>query len=156
MLYWIFDLDNTLYQIPHNGDFSYNNLVQDDQLNYQLFMLPLKKIIFTNGTMGHANMCLKRMNIDDQFNKIIARDSINDLKPNNSAYLKFMNSCNIMPYDKCIFFDDLPENLIEAKQFGWITVLINKNRYVHEDIDFYFPNIYLALNYLITKIHKNT
>ena len=56
--------------------------------------------------------------------------------------------------DKCIFFDDLPENLINAKSFNWVAVLINKNRYVHESIDFWFPSIHIALNYFISKIQS--
>ena len=62
----------------------------------------------------------------------------------NSIHLSYELS-NIDPNDKCVFFDDLPENLISAKSFGWITVLINKKKYVHNNIDFWFPNIYLAL-----------
>ena len=151
MLYWIFDLDNTLYQLPDNINFSYNLLNEDTQLNYLLNNLPLKKMIFTNGTFGHAKQCLYKMKLYN-FNNIIARDTINDLKPNYSAYYKFINNNNITINDKCIFFDDLPENLIASKKFNWITVLISKNTEVHQDIDFYFPNIYIALNFFLSKM----
>ena len=124
MLYWIFDLDNTLYQLRNNISFNYNLLTTDDQLNYLLMMLPSKKVIFTNGTYNHA--------------------------------LKCMNSLNIKKTDICVFFDDLPENLIEAKNLGWTTVLISKEKYIHNNIDFWFPNIYLALNYFTTRINKKS
>ena len=35
-------------------DFNYNLLKEDKQLNYLLQKLPLKKLIFTNGTYGHG------------------------------------------------------------------------------------------------------
>ena len=47
MLYWIFDLDQTLYQLPSNMDFSYNALSKDNQLNYLLSKIPSTKIIFS-------------------------------------------------------------------------------------------------------------
>ena len=152
MLYWIFDLDNTLYQLENNKNFSYKLLHNDKQLNYLINNLPLKKIIFTNGTYGHAVQCLKKLCVHN-FDNIVARDTIQDYKPNTTSYLKFMNVNNITNNDKCIFFDDLPENLIESKKFNWTTVLIGPKQYIHEDIDFYFPNIYIALYYFLNKIH---
>ena len=150
MLYWIFDLDNTLYQLPDNTQFSYKYIKKDSQLNYLLDNLPLKKLIFTNGTYGHAKLCLEKMQCNS-FDNITARDIINDLKPNTISYLKFMKVNKITKKDKCIFFDDLPENLIEAKKYNWITVLIGSN-YMHPDIDLSFPNIYVALYYFLNKI----
>ena len=43
MLYWIFDLDYTLYQLPQGVDFDYKHLKNDSQLKYLLSMLPCKK-----------------------------------------------------------------------------------------------------------------
>ena len=48
MLYWIFDLDYTLYQMPYKKKFNYNLLRNDPFLNKLLKKLPLEKIIFTN------------------------------------------------------------------------------------------------------------
>ena len=91
MLYWIFDLDYTLYDIPKEIGFDYKLLKNDTQLNYLLEMLPFKKYIFTNGTFSHGLVCLDKMNIINNFEKIIARDTITDLKPNFSSYKKFIN-----------------------------------------------------------------
>ena len=154
MLYWIFDLDQTLYQLPNNIEFSYDNLSNDDQLNYLLIMLPSIKLIFTNGTYNHGLTCLNKLNIIEHFNKIVSRDKIKTVKPEYNSYIRFMELNNIKQNDKCVFFDDLPENLISAKGFGWITVLINKKKYTNENIDFWFPNIYIALNFFISKIKK--
>jgi len=154
MLYWIFDLDQTLYQLPNNVEFKYEHLSSDDQLNYLLIMLPSRKIIFTNGTYNHGLTCLNKLNIIDYFNTIVSRDKIQTLKPHHNSYERCMELSEIGSEDKCVFFDDLPENLISAKSFGWITVLINKKKYVDNNIDFWFPNIYLALNYFVSKINN--
>lgn len=155
MLYWIFDLDNTLYHLPENTDLRYELLGRDKQLNYLLTMLPSRKIIFTNGTYGHAKKCLQNIEITHHFDKIISRDRINSLKPDYHSYIKLLNVCKIKQNDLCVFFDDLPENLITAKELGWTTILISKIRYVHDSIDFWFPNIYLAINFFVSKIQKN-
>jgi putative hydrolase of the HAD superfamily len=155
MLYWIFDLDQTLYQLPNNVSFNYNRISEDQQLNYLLVMLPSRKIIFTNGTYNHGLTCLNKLKIMDNFLSIISRDKIKTLKPEYDSYNRCMEFNNITNNDKCVFFDDLPENLIAAKSFGWITVLINKNKYMDNSIDFWFPNIHLALNFFVSKINRN-
>ena len=91
MLYWIFDLDQTLYQLPNNVEFKYEHLASDDQLNYLLFMLPLYKLIFTNGTYNHGLHCLNNLDITENFNSITSRDKIKCLKPEFNAYQRFMN-----------------------------------------------------------------
>jgi putative hydrolase of the HAD superfamily len=154
MLYWIFDLDYTLYQLPSGTPFSYSKLENDSQLRYLLKKLPCGKVMFTNGTVFHADTCIKKMKIGGCFDNVIARDSIQDLKPNQSAFQKFEIFNKITAEDKCVFFEDSVDNLIVAKDRGWITVLIHPDRHAntHENIDFYFPNIYLALNYFNQKI----
>ena len=154
MLYWIFDLDLTLYNLPSNVSFDYKYLKPDAQLNYLLTMLPSKKVIFTNGTYSHALVSLNKLKLKNNFMDITARDTINDLKPNVSAYESFININNIKNNDLCVFFDDQPINLIESKKFGWITVLISSEIILNENIDLHFPNIHIALNYFLSKIRN--
>ena len=105
MLHWIFDLDYTLYQLPRGTTFSYKQLNTDSQLKYLLNKLPCNKLLFTNGTVFHADNCMKKMGISNCFSNVIARDSIQDLKPNSSAFQKFeiFNRIN-KDEDKCVFF----------------------------------------------------
>ena len=157
MLFWIFDLDFTLYQIPYGESFSYKKLNNDAQLKYLLRKLPSQRIMFTNGTIFHADTCIQRLNLKRCFHNVIARDSIMDLKPNPSAYQKCEVLNNITQEDKVVFFEDSVENLIVAKDRGWITVLISPNmdNKMHENIDFYFPNIYVALNFFNSSIENH-
>ena len=153
MLYWVFDLDFTLYQFPYGTSFSYKKLNNDSQLRYLLRKLPSQRLMFTNGTIFHADTCIETMNLNNCFHNVVARDSIQDLKPNTSAYQKFEVLNNINREDMCIFFEDTVENLIVAKDRGWITVLIHPTKNpMHQSIDFQFTNIYIALNYFNTAI----
>ena len=154
MLYWVFDIDNTLYQIDKKV-FKYELLRNDKKLNEKIKSLPSKKIIFTNATMFHAYICLQRIDILNCFNSIIHRENIKDLKPNLSAFKKMMILSNISLEDRCIFFDDNLINLIQAKNFGWITVYINPRIISHQSIDYSFSNIHIALDYFITLLQKN-
>ena len=155
MLFWIFDLDHTLYQTPNKNDFfSYSKLSKDRYLDKCLKHLPCKKVIFTNGTFYHAKKCLNILNIENNFNNIIARDTINCMKPNIESYFKTSLLCDINYNDKCVFFEDSISNLSAAKKFNWITVYISPEKKVHDFIDFWFPNIHSALEFFISKIYN--
>lgn len=155
MLYWVFDLDYTLYQLPRYIDFSYIYLNKNNKLNKQLITLPLKKILFTNGTRGHAAKCLELMNLENIFDNIVAREDVDFImKPSEYSFKKFNYLNNINNEDKVVFFEDSIENLITAKnKFNWITVLISPKQIKHKSVDFCFPHIDKALSFFLDKIH---
>ena len=155
MLFWVFDLDHTLYQL-NSRYFSYSYLKKNNKLKNLLTLLPCNKIVFTNGTIGHAKQCLKIMDLNNSFHKVYARNHFNNkLKPNIYVFKKFISLNNIKIKDKIVFFEDSIENLIVAKSFGWITVLIGNYNKKLPEIDFYFLNINEALNFFIRKIMNN-
>ena len=152
MINLIFDLDDTL--LMSNTYKSYNDIKPDKYLNFLLFTLKHKKFIYTNGTLGHGENSLKHMNLTNQFKDIYARDIIPYMKPYYRSFnhvrnsLLYKHSCNI--HDKFIFFDDLIDNLLSAKNIGWTTVWINPNcnNVDNENyIDYRFNNIIDALEY---------
>ena len=152
MLYWIFDLDYTLYDLDKKIEFNYNLLNPDQELNHKLQRLPSKKFVFTNGTLWHANNCLDKLSIKSNFERIVARDTINCYKPHIVSYLKFMLLSGIYKRDKCVFFEDSLSNLLHAKQLGWITVLISPEKKNLIYVDFCFENIHKALMFFLKKI----
>lgn len=157
-LYFIFDLDYTLYNLNKNEEFDYKNLNKDNFLNFLLNNYPLnkfKKIIFTNAMKIHADHCLEIMGIPKNiFKDIVARDTIDDLKPNLSAFEKFKLITNITDFDKCIFFEDSIENLETAKQIGWKTIYIGpKLEKYYTYIDLQFTNIHEALQFFFDKFN---
>ena len=157
-LYFIFDLDYTLYNLDYTKEFNYSHLKPDNYLNFLLSNFPLnkfKKYIFTNAMHIHADNCFKCMGIPTQiFTNITARDDIKDLKPNLSAYYKFKLLNNITDFDKCIFFEDTLDNLETAKKLGWKTIYIGeKLNKKYDYVDLEFTSIHKALEFFFNKFN---
>ena len=159
MLYWVFDVDHTLYQLPKNASFfSYSLLSPDPQLKYLLSTIPCKKLLFTNGTKGHGITTVETLSVKEKFPDrcIVGRDTLGGLlKPDINAFEEFIRLMNIKQNDKIVFFEDNAENLVTAKSLGWITVLIGNRKPMINDIDFWFIDINQALNYFHNCIAKN-
>jgi FMN phosphatase YigB (HAD superfamily) len=153
MLYWIFDLDHTLYQMPDGKKFDYSLLDKNNNISNLINQMPSKKIIFTNASYNHVYICLNILKINNM-DKIITRDDIQTLKPLCKAFTRFLNQTEIKSTDKCIFFEDSINNLIRAKTYGWITVLISKEPVNSPFVDFCFPNIEIGLTYFINLINN--
>lgn len=157
MIHLVFDLDFTLYQTPVYGEFDYSMLEPKPYLSKLLNSLPFNKVIFTNGTFGHAIKCLELMELRDLFpdHKIVARDTMNDFKPSSESFIKCMKAQSIKETDKIFFFEDTVENLVSSKEFGWITFFIGPvvlNQF--KSIDRSFKNIENALENIIEKYKK--
>jgi FMN phosphatase YigB (HAD superfamily) len=160
MLYWIFDLDDTLYQINipqrvNNGLYmNYSFIKENKTLKTLLKFLSGKKVIMTNSIQAHCTKVLKKLKLNDgYFDSRFHRDTLMNLKPHPYTYAKLIKDMGIKKEDTCIFFDDTPINLIMAKKFGWTTVLITPHpwKFYHNSIDMVFPNINNALVFLIKK-----
>ena len=82
----IFDLDDCI--IMHNDkEVRYDKIIENRFLTYHLNLCGDRKYIYTNGTYGHANEVLNKMNIENQFKKIYSRDTINTMKPDIKSAL---------------------------------------------------------------------
>ena len=123
MIYWIFDMDETLYQ--SKGRFNYNNLRPDNELISLMKKLNGLKILFTNGTHQHANIVLDKIGLVSCFDLILDRNTLNVMKPNPEAFLKLIKFCSITKNDTCYYFEDSLTNLIVGSSLGWQTILIN-------------------------------
>ena len=120
---WVFDLDNTIY---NTDNVNYSNISIDNYLRCLLNNLEGNKYIFTNATLGHAQMVLKRLGILEIFDNIIDRNEMKTLKPHRQAFNYFIENTNLNRNRKTVFFEDTIDNLITSKRdFGWITVLIS-------------------------------
>ena len=152
MLYFIFDLDYTLYDVNKMIPLKYEYIKEDKYTNFLLHSIPFEKFVFTNGTLNHAEMCLQLMNMTNMFNKIVARDTINDFKPNITSYYKCIEQCMINENDKCIFFEDTLNNLKSAKEIGWYTVYIGTLDTYIPFVDMVFTTLNEALSFFVKKI----
>lgn len=157
---WIYDLDYTLYQFDKSSKFDYNNLTHNPKLNRNLVSLKGKKILFTNGNLLHTLTCIKKMNLEGIFHKVSCRE-LSGFKPDINSYLRLNKIANLNFQDTNIFFEDTIENLIMAKNIGWITVFISPNFNIRNNvkrnfkkIDYVFSNIIEATDYFLNLQHK--
>jgi HAD superfamily hydrolase (TIGR01509 family) len=126
MIYWIFDMDETLYQIT--GRFSYESLKIDTELINLIKKLNGLKILFTNGTHQHTNIVLSKMGLASSFDLILDRNILGIMKPSPIAFMKLIKWCSITPNDTCYYFEDSIYNLIVGASLGWQTILINSSQ----------------------------
>ena len=134
MKVFIFDLDDTI--IFHQfGQVNYDNMRIDSTLSNLLDELKYPKIIYTNGTYGHAEEVLKQMRLTNLFTAIYARDTMPAMKPlmESFSFVEKDIRKNINQKNQYYFFDDRLENLVTAKSRGWTTIWVH-NDFMNKNI----------------------
>jgi len=90
-----------------------------------LTALPGRKLIYTNGSVEHAENTLAAMDIDhslfESIFDIVASDF--EPKPHPGPFAKFLKDHDV-DANRAAMFEDLPRNLEPAKTHGMVTVLI--------------------------------
>ncbi len=86
--------------------------------------LPGRKLIFTNGSEGHAEATARQLGILQHFSGIfdIAAAGFTP-KPERQSYDRFFERFGVEP-SRAAFFEDLEKNLLVPHQLGMKTVLI--------------------------------
>lgn len=103
------------------GDF----LGASPPLNRMLGEIPLRKVVFTNADQQHSERVLNTLQVRNHFDLIIDIKSLNyENKPRPRAYQQALKMLNV-PGECCIIVDDIPRNLMPAKDLKMTTILIN-------------------------------
>ncbi len=86
--------------------------------------LPGRKLIFTNGSRGHAERVALKLGVLELFEDICSIESCDFVpKPSHDAFLRMTNAHNVDPKSAAMF-EDLPHNLEPAFELGMKTVLV--------------------------------
>lgn len=104
------------------------------ELRAALTSLAGRKLIFTNGSVRHAENVVNRLGIGDQFEAIfdiVAADYVP--KPDPAPYDRFLRKHGITPSAACML-EDLPRNLVPAHALGMATVLVKGTHFL-TDVD---------------------
>lgn len=107
-------------------DIDLSGLTPDPGLADQLAALPGRRIIYTNGSVNHAQRITARLGIDHLFHgiqDIVAADY--EPKPSRVAFERFLKDHGIVARS-AVFFDDMPHNLLPAHELGLTTVWIDQ------------------------------
>jgi putative hydrolase of the HAD superfamily len=99
----------------------------DLDLDRALDLLPGRKVIFTNGSVKHAENIMGRLGIERHFKDIfdIAAADYTP-KPHPSSYRKLVERYGIKP-ERAAMIDDMPRNLEPAAAMGMATVLVKSH-----------------------------
>lgn len=152
MIYYMFDLDDTLIMHQKGIPLNYEMIQPDKRLNYLLSKCKGECHIYTNGTGGHALECIEKMKIKDNFTKVYSRDTIPFMKPDFRSFKSVQK--DIDENGIFLFFDDQLDNLKIAASVGWITFWIHPEYLKARNYSFVnmsFKNIYDCLMYLENK-----
>ncbi|MDJ0896197.1 MAG: pyrimidine 5'-nucleotidase [Alphaproteobacteria bacterium] len=96
----------------------------DPDLGGSLARLPGRKLVFTNGSVAHAERVLDRLGVTEHFAEIFdiaAADFIP--KPDPGSYAELVARHDIEPR-RAAMFEDIPRNLKPAAALGMTTVLV--------------------------------
>lgn len=99
-------------------------LAPNPALDQVIGALPGRKVIFTNGSVPHAQRVMERVGISRHFEAIfdiVASDFIP--KPDLGVYRRLCAEYRIDP-EAAVMIDDMPRNLAPAHQLGMTTVLV--------------------------------
>lgn len=105
-------------------DIDYSRLPPNPKLDALLSQLPVRKIIFTNGSTAHAQSVINQLGVADHFREffdIIYAEFIP--KPHLEPYQKLIEKFDIEP-SKTLMIEDLAANLKPAKELKMQTVFI--------------------------------
>ena len=105
-------------------DIDHSAVPANQPLDEALHALPGRKLIFTNGTVAHAEKVLNRIGIPHHFGDIfdiVHADFIP--KPEMEPYRKFVRQTGIRP-ETAAMFEDIARNLLAPHELGMTTVLV--------------------------------
>lgn len=106
----------------HDVDLS--NIPSDPVLDAHLTRLPGRKLIFTNGSTGHAENITRHLGVDHHFDDIfdiVASDFIP--KPAPSVYETLVTKFGVEP-SSAVMVEDMARNLEPAANMGMSTVWV--------------------------------
>lgn len=105
-----------------------SRLEPDPVLREVLSCLPQRKVVFTNGSICHADRVLAALGIEDIFERIYdIRIAGYQPKPFAEPYLAVLAGLATTP-ERCIMIEDSRDNLQTAKKLGMGTILVGDGR----------------------------
>jgi putative hydrolase of the HAD superfamily len=140
--------ENEYFAFVHDIDLS-NILSKDNKLHEMLSTFPQRKIIFTNSDIVHAKKVLDALGVRSFFDLVIDVMSTKPfVKPHEEAFFKALSLSGLTSSEGCVFVDDLIENVDQASEIGFLSILIGdaKDGYLCIQDIFGLPDLLSSLN----------
>jgi putative hydrolase of the HAD superfamily len=108
-------------------------LGEDTALAHMISLIPLEKIIVTNGTQQHAQRVIRSLGVEPFFSHIFDIAFMEYCpKPHPSSFHKVMQYLGVTG-EECLMLDDHPPTLATAGELGMTTVYVGKSAQVEAD-----------------------
>jgi putative hydrolase of the HAD superfamily len=106
-------------------DLDYTPVVPAPRLKASLQALPGRKIVFTNGSTGHAERTLKALGLDEGvFSELFGIEEAGFIpKPRQESFDALISAHSFDPKE-AVMVEDLSRNLVTAHRMGFSTVLV--------------------------------
>jgi putative hydrolase of the HAD superfamily len=109
-------------------------LVHDNALRHALARLGGRKLVFSNAPRHYVEQVLRAMGLRRQFDAVYSIESTRYRpKPSSAGFHVLMRAHKLDPH-RCVFVDDMLENLQAAKRLGiatvWVASGLAKPRFV--------------------------
>lgn len=131
--------------LAHVHEIDVSVVAPDPALGRSIAALPGAKVVFTNGSVAHAENVLTRLGIADVFTgiyDIVTTDYAP--KPARLAYDRFIAASGITP-TRAAMFEDIPRNLAVPHEIGMKTVWVRPQP--QEQSSATVPERYLQLSH---------
>lgn len=115
--------------VPHYLDFVHDIAIEEHlepnpTLMEMLERIPLRKVIYTNATSGHARRVLRALGVYDHFERIVGIEEVGfHNKHHRKAYERMLSLLGASG-PECVMVEDSPRNLPPAKAVGMTTILV--------------------------------
>ena len=113
-------------------DIDHSVIPPSPELDTALRALPGRKVIYTNGSISHAERVLARIGITEHFNDMHdIKASDYAPKPHRGSYEELLKRTGIAP-EQSAMFEDIARNLEVPHELGMVTVLVRTDTF-HPD-----------------------
>ncbi|MCK5343001.1 MAG: HAD-IA family hydrolase, partial [Candidatus Heimdallarchaeota archaeon] len=130
-----YDIDPNVYLNYVHDIHVYDIIKPDAQLQQSLIKSSLPKWIVTNSDRNHSMRVLDALGIRDQFKDIIdVWASDYNPKPSPHFFETSLKISELTSPKSIIFFDDIQQNVLGAKKFGFIPVFVGEG-IIADEID---------------------
>jgi len=117
-----------------------SRLIPDPQLREVLSGLSQRRMVFTNGSLCHADRVLSALGIEDLFETVFdIRVAAYQPKPFPEPYLAVLDQLGAAA-EHCVMVEDTRENLRTAKKLGMKTILVGDGE-TPEFVDLHIPAV---------------
>ena len=101
-----------------------SHIAPAEELNQAIERLPGRKVIFTNGTVAHAENVTEQLGITHHFDAVYDIVAVDYTpKPAPQAYMRFVSGTGIDP-TRSAMFEDIARNLLAPHDLGMTTVWV--------------------------------